>query len=195
MRAFRALISIGGLLIIISVYLLLPGGSISGTDTASIPSGANNFYRIGFNVYKASEIAGSYSLSDGSSITLYVMNDQQLTAYKSGLGTSNMFVTSGPSSTFTASITGPGNVYLVFQHGSSYTNQIQNVSVSWTLDGSNVTILAGGFALLIAGAVLTFIGYRKARSSQPPPSASDVVMFNQPKPPETPPSPPQNSRT
>src|SRR5207244_13393849 len=94
----------------------------------------NNSYLINFNVLKASNISGTFSEISGNSITLYIFNQQQQTAYQSCQTTDSMFSTSGSTGSFSASVLSPGNYYLVLEHGASFTDQVQNVQVSWVLD-------------------------------------------------------------
>ena len=187
MRAFRALISIGGLLVIIGVYLLLPATAVSKTETDTIPAG-NYFFRITFSVQKAGQISGTYSETAGNSVTLFVFNGAQLDAYRTGVNSSRMFATSGSSGSYSASVFSPGDYYLVLQHGSAYSSQPQSVLLTWTLDGMNPVWLGLGVSVLIVGVALSSLGYLKRRGALPPPSATDVIMFDQPKPsPEQPP--------
>jgi hypothetical protein len=187
LRAFRALISLGGLLVIIGIYLVLPATAVSNTETDTIPAGGNYFFRITFSVQKAGQISGTYSETAGNSVTLFVFNNVQLDAYRTGDNSSRMFVTSGSSGSYSASVFSPGDYYLVLQHGSAYSAQSQNVQLTWTLDGMNLVWLGIGVSVLIVGVALSSLGYLKRRGALPPPSATDVIMFNQPKPPEQPP--------
>src|SRR5213596_1759963 len=122
----------------------------------------------------------TFSETSGNSITLYIFNEQHQTGYQSGQTTDNMFSTSGSTGSFSASVLSPGNYYLVLEHGASFTDQVQNVQVSWVLDGSNLALLGTGLAILATGLVFLFIGYRKMHRASPPPSVTDVVMFDQP---------------
>ena len=167
-------------MLIIGVYIVLPATAVSGDQAASINIGANNYYRITFNILKAGRISGTFSETSGNSITLYIFNQQQQTGYQSGQTTDNMFSTSGSTGSFSASVLSPGNYYLVLEHGASFADQVQNVQVSWVLDGSNLALLGTGLAILATGLVFLFIGYRKMHGASPPPSATDVVMFDQP---------------
>ena len=99
-----------------------------------------------------------------------------------------MFVTSGITGTYSASVFSPGDYYLVLEHGAAYSNQAQNVRLSWTLDGMNPVWLALGISVLTIGLVLSSLGYLKRRGASPPPSATDVIMFDKPKPEGTPPN-------
>lgn len=194
MRAFRLLISLGGILLIVGVYLVLPPSSVSGSQNASIPSGANYFYRIGFDVYKAGRISGTFSETNGSGITLYIFTQDQYAAFKAGQSTNNLFTAVGSTGSFSASVAYPGTYYITMQHGSAFTGQTQNVQVSWLLDGSNPTILGIGFTVLAAAVVMIVIGYRKMARAQPPPSATDVIRFDKPES-ENPPPPPPASQS
>jgi len=185
-RAFRALISLGGLLVIIGIYLVIPATAVSSNETDTIPAG-NYFFRITFSIQKAGQISGSYSETSGNPITLYLFNGPQLAAYKAGDDSSRMFVTSGSTGSFAASVFSPGDYYLVLEHGAAYSSQAQNVQLSWTLEGMNPVWLALGISVLVIGVVLSSLGYLR-RGALPPPSATDVIMFDRPKPEGTPPT-------
>ena len=187
MRAFRALISLGGLLVIIGIYLVIPATAVSSNETDTIPAG-NYFFRITFSIQKAGQISGSYSETSGTPITLYLFNGPQLAAYKAGDDSSRMFVTSGSTGSYSASVFSPGDYYLVLEHGAAYSTQAQNVQLSWTLEGMNPVWLALGISVLVIGVVLSSLGYLKRRGALPPPSATDVIMFDRPKPEGTPPT-------
>ena len=96
-------------MLIIGVYIVLPATAVSGDQAASINIGANNYYRITFNILKAGRISGTFSETNGNSITLYIFNQQQQTGYQSGQTTDNMFSTSGSTGSFSASVLSPGN--------------------------------------------------------------------------------------
>lgn len=187
MRAFRALISLGGILVIIGIYLVLPAAAVSNTETDTIPAG-NYFFRITFSVQKAGQISGTFSETSGNSVTLFVFNGAQLDAYRTGVNSGWMFTASGSSGSYSASIFSPGNYYLVLQHGSAYAAQSQSVQLTWTLDGMNPVWLGIGVSVLIVGVALSSLGYLKRRGALPPPSATDVIMFDKPNPEGAPPA-------
>ena len=187
MRAFRALISLGGLLVIVGVYLVLPATAVSKSETDTIPAG-NYFFRITFSIQKAGQISGTYSETAGNSVTLFVFDGSQLGAYRTGDNSSRMFATSGSSGSYSASFSSPGDYYLVLQHGSAYSSQSQSVQLTWTLDGMNPGWLGIGVTVLIIGVALSSLGYVRRRRALPPPSATDVIMFDKPSSGETPPA-------
>jgi hypothetical protein len=158
---------------------------MSSNETDTIPAG-NYFFRITFSVQKAGQISGSYSETAGNPITLYLFNGPQFAAYRSGDNSSRMFVSSGRTGSYSASVSSPGDYYLVLEHGTAYSNRAQNVQLSWTLDGMNPVWLALGVSVLVIGVVLSSLGYLKRRGALPPPSATDVIMFDRPKPESTP---------
>jgi hypothetical protein len=161
--------------------LVIPATAVSSNETDTIPAG-NYFFRITFSIQKAGQISGSYSGTAGNPITLYLFNGPQLAAYRAGDNSSRMFVTSGITGTYSASVSSPGDYYLVLEHGAAYSSQAQNVQLSWTLNGMNPVWLALGISVLTIGLVLSSLGYLKGRGASPPPSATDVIMFDKPKP-------------
>ena len=167
---------------------MLPATAVSNTETDTIPAGGNYFFRITFSIQKAGQISGTYSETSGNLVTLFVFNGAQLGAYRTGDNSSRMFVTSGSSGSYSASVFSPGDYYLVLQHGSAYSGQTQSVRLTWTLDGMNPVWLGSGLSVLIIGVVLSSLGYLKRRGALPPPSATDVIMFNKPNPEGTPPA-------
>ena len=158
---------------------------MSNNETDTIPAG-NYFFRITFSLQKAGQISGSYSETTGNPVTLYLFNGAQLVAYRAGDNSSSMFVTSGKTGSYSASVFSPGDYYLVLEHGAAYSNQAQNVQLSWTLDGMNPVWLALGISVLVVGVVLSSLGYLKRRGALPPPSATDVIMFDKPEPEDSP---------
>lgn len=182
MRPFRILIAVGGILLIVGIYLVIPANSVSGNQTANIPPGAAYYYHIGFNVVKGGRISGTFSNINLTSLQLFIFNDQQYSTYQSGGSPDNMFTTTGASGSFSASIQTPGNYYLILQHTASMTNSGLIVQVSWLIDGSNITLLGAGLAVLAAAVAMIIVGYRKMGKSQPAPAAADVIRFDQPKP-------------
>src|SRR5207247_9709173 len=93
---------------IIGVYIVLPATAVSGDQAASINTGANYYYRITFSILKAGRISGTFSETNGNSITLYIFNQQQQTSYQSGQTTDNMFTTPSSTGTLSAPVPAPG---------------------------------------------------------------------------------------
>src|SRR5438093_13117026 len=101
-----------------------------------------------------------------------------------------MFVTSGSTGSYSASVFSPGDYYLVLEHGAAYSSQAQNVQLSWTLEGMNPDWLALGISVVVIGVVLCSLGYLKRCGALLPPSPTYVIMFasltpEDPPPPQT----------
>ncbi len=189
MKGFQALLIIGGLLIVVGVYLAIPPTPFSATHTANIPSGANYYYQLAMDVRKGGHISGTFSELSGNTILLYVFNSAQYDAYRSGGSVlDSMFQTSGSTGSFSVAVLTPGTYYIILQHAASTANQAQNVQVSYTIDGMNLIYLGSGLGVLAAGLILAIFGYRRKRKVTPPRTVTDVVMFGQPKPETTPPA-------
>ncbi len=180
MKAFRILLVTGGILLIIGIYLAVPGTGASGNGTYSVPSG-NFYYRITFNMLKAGRISGQFSETSGNTISLYIFTSAQFDSYRNGVADQNLFAMSGSSGSFSASVFSPGDYYLVLQHGANFVNQVQAVQLAWLLDGANPVLLGLGIAVLAVGVILSFVGYRMRARAAPPPSTAGVILFDQPK--------------
>src|SRR6059036_3102739 len=124
MRVFRVLLTTGGIFLIIGIYLVIPAAAVSGNGTHSVPAG-NFYYRITFNVQKAGRISGQFSETSANTVTLYVFTSAQFDSYRNGVVSQDLFVMSGSSGVFSASVTFPGDYYLVIQHGANFVNQAE----------------------------------------------------------------------
>jgi hypothetical protein len=187
-KGFQVLLIIGGLLIIVGVYLAIPPVPFTSSHTANLPSGGNYYYELGLQVGKGGHISGTFSELSGNTIVLYLFNSAQYGAYRSGSVYDSMFQTSGTTGSFSANVLTPGAYYIVLQHGANTANQAQNVQVSYTIDGMNLIYLGSGLGVLIVGLVLAAFGYRRKSKVTPPRAVTDVVVFGEPKPETTTPA-------
>ncbi len=193
MRAFQALSIFGGLLLIGSVYLLIPPVPFTASHDSTISAGGNMYLYDKLNVLRFGHLGGSFSQPQGEGLRVYVFTESEYNAFATQYVPQGLFLSDGPSSgTVSVSFPGPGNYYLVFTHGTGFENSAQSLSFSITVDGLNPVILAVGLGVLGAGAVLLVVGYRLRNKhlDQISAQASDVIMFDKPSPP---PSPPQSS--
>ena len=184
MRAFQVFSLLGGLLLVIGVYLLIPSSPLTASHNGTIDVGANVYLYDKFNVFQSGHLGGQFSESQGQPLRVYVFTDSQYSTFTTGNIPQGLFSSDGPSSgSFSVSIPSPGNYYLIFMHGVSFASSPQTISFSVSLDGYNPVVLASGFGSLAAGAASFFIGYRlrnKYLDEKATPKASDVVMFDKP---------------
>jgi hypothetical protein len=179
-RAFQAFIILGGIFLIVGVYLGIPPTPVTGSSNASIPAGAY-YYHFGFNVLKAGLISGTFSEASGNSIALYIFNAAQYSTWQQTGAVDHMFQTFGAIGSFSASIQSPGQYYIVLTHVAGTSGLIQNVQLNYSLDGTNIVFLGSAIILVIIGAALVSAGYAKKRKMAIPRTITDVTMFEAPK--------------
>ena len=178
MRSFQALLIVAGILFVIGVYVIYPPLPDSDNLTANIPTG-NYYSRIPFNIVKANQISGTYSVTGGTTVNVYIFTSGQFDLYRTGQTTDNLFKTTGSTGSFSTTVSTPGTYYLVFDHAGN--NNAQDVQITVLLGGWNPIFLGTGIALIAAGIALGILGNRQRRKQEAPRKATDVVMFDQPK--------------
>ena len=179
MKSFQALLIVAGILFIIGVYVIYPPLPVSDNIAANIPTG-NYYYRISFSIVKENQISGTYSVTGGTTVNVYIFTAGQFDLYRTSQSTSNLFQATGSSGSFGATVSTPGTYYLVFDHASN--NNAQDLQITYLLGGWNPIFLGAGVALIAAGIALGILGNRQRRKQEAPRKATDVVMFDQPKP-------------
>jgi hypothetical protein len=179
-KAFQAFLILGGIILIIGVYFIIPPIPVTGSGNASIPAGAY-YYRFSFSVVKAGRLSGTFSEASGNSITLYIFNAAQYSTWQETGTVDHMFETIQATGSFSASIQSPGQYYIVLTHAAGTGGLIQNVQVNYSLDGMNIVFLGSGIILVIVGASLVYAGYTRKRKTAIPPTITDVTMFEAPR--------------
>ena len=178
MKSFQALLIVAGILFIIGVYVIYPPLPVSDNIAANIPTG-NYYYRISFSIVKENQISGTYSVTGGTTVNVYIFTAGQFDLYRTSQSTSNIFQATGSGGSFSATVSTPGTYYLVFDHAAN--NNAQDVQITYLRDGWNPIFLGTGIALIAAGIALGIFGNRQRRKQEAPRKATDVVMFDQPK--------------
>jgi len=177
-KSFQALLIVAGILFIIGVYVIYPPLPVSDNIAANIPTG-NYYYRISFSIVKENQISGTYSVTGGTTVNVYIFTAGQFDLYRTSQSTSNIFQATGSGGSFSATVSTPGTYYLVFDHAAN--NNAQDVQITYLRDGWNPIFLGTGIALIAAGIALGIFGNRQRRKQEAPRKATDVVMFDQPK--------------
>ena len=178
MKSFQALLIVAGILFVIGVYVIYPPLPVSDNLAANIPTG-NYYYRISFSIVKENQISGTYSVTGGTTVNVYIFTAGQFDLYRTSQSTSNIFQATGSGGSFSATVSTPGTYYLVFDHAAN--NNAQDVQITYLRDGWNPIFLATGVALIAAGIALGILGNKQRRKQEAPRKATDVVMFDQPK--------------
>ena len=178
MKSFQALLIVAGILFVIGVYVIYPPLPVSDNLAANIPTG-NYYYRISFSIVKENQISGTYSVTGGTTVNVYIFTAGQFDLYRTSQSTSNIFQATGSGESFSATVSTPGTYYLVFDHAAN--NNAQDVQITYLRDGWNPIFLGTGVALIAVGIALGIFGNRQRRKQEAPRKATDVVMFDQPK--------------
>jgi len=177
-KSFQALIILAGILFIIGVYVIYPPLPLSDNLAANIPTG-NYYYRISFSIVKENQISGTYSVTGGTTVNVYIFTAGQFDLYRTSQSTSNLFRATGSSGSFSATVSTPGTYYLVFDHAAD--NNAQDVQITYLRDGWNPIFLGTGIALIAVGIALGVLGNKQRRKQEAPRKVTDVVVFDQPK--------------
>jgi hypothetical protein len=179
-KAFQSFIILGGILLLIGVYLGIPPTPVNGSGNASIPAGAY-YYHFGFNVLKAGLLSGTFSEASGNRVALYIFNAAQYRTWQETGAVDHMFQTFGAIGSFSASILSPGLYYIVLTHVAGTSGLIQNVQLNYSLNGTNIVFLGSAIILIIVGAALVSVGYTRKRKMDIPRTITDVTMFEAPR--------------
>ena len=167
-----------GILFVIGVYVIYPPLHVSDNLAANIPTG-NYYYRISFSIVKENQISGTYSVTGGTTVNVYIFTAGQFDLYRTSQSTSNLFRATGSSGSFSATVSTPGTYYLVFDHAAD--NNAQDVQITYLRDGWNPIFLGTGIALIAVGIALGVLGNKQRRKQEAPRKVTDVVVFDQPK--------------
>ena len=140
MKLFQILFVFAGLFYLIGVlFAISPIYANTKTATFSIPSGPY-YYSMSFNLLPWGSISGSFSESAGHTVNIYILNDEQLTAYSSSGQSQSIFSTSGPSGSFSASVSAVGRYSIVAGHGLGYEQTSQQLQVNYTVYGEGLPL-------------------------------------------------------
>ncbi len=185
MRAFRVLFLVSGVLITAGILALIPPTPVVGTRNVTLDPGY--YYYVPIKVAKAGQISGTFSEASGKMVRIYVFDSGQFNTLQNDGDSLGLFETENGSGTFSAGFQIPGSYYLVIRHGSGLEQTNEAVSLSFRIDGENLTVLGSGIASILGGVVLWTVGTRRKRADERRvPGAQDVVMFNQPMPQQPP---------
>lgn len=188
MRSFQVAIVIGSLLAGGGVWIMVPGSPSQESYNDNIAP--QQYLYIEFDIFWDGRVSGDYRETSGRSLYLHLFDTQQFLTFTTQFTAQGLYSTSGSQGTFSASLPIPGKYYIVLDHGPGYEAVTQAFSLNVKLDGTNGLILGLGIGMIAIGATVAIIGYRakkKVESQQQPPTQG-VILFDQPKPPEQPPS-------
>jgi hypothetical protein len=131
------------------------------------------------------EISGDFNVTGGSTVAFYVFTPDQYDDFAAGTGTASLYHTTDASDEFTVPDEGAGKLFIVFMHGDTYDAQV--VSYNMSASGIILTLVVAGAILMATGVVMIVFALRvkkgEAAAAPPVPQTSDVVRFDEPKPP------------
>ncbi len=161
------------------------------TITFTIPAGSIHVARWDFDVVSGGSASGSFLVSSGGDVELYVMTQSQHEAFLSGRNGGSLAFSEGPSGNFTAVLPSAGRYSLVIAHAADYTNVEEQGLVAIRISAIHTWPFIEGFGGVLAGGTLGAIAYglrtryRRIASAGPPPEGG-VVFFDSQEPPSPP---------
>ncbi len=185
MKAFKVLVVVGGVLLILGIILALGASTDdSRSSTFTIPGGSAYYYAYTFSgMFTGEQLTFNYDVSSSGTVDVYLLDAAAYGTYSYDLTVPSSLYAS-PGSVVgggTVSIPADGTYYLVINHGNGYSGIAQAGQMTIHASGLNVTLLAVGIGFAVVGVVLLALGYRMRSKAQPVPrgyvAPSQVTMF------------------
>lgn len=206
MKAFKVLVVLGGILVVIGLLLAVGAPkTLSKDSTFAFPGGAGYYYEYTLSgMFTGEQLTFNYVLNSTGSVDVYLLSADGYSSYSYDLTVPSSLYANPGSTSGAGSVVIPadGTYYLVVNHGSDSSALAQSGQMTIRATGLNVTVLAVGIALMVIGAVVLAVGYRMRSKAQPAPpgfaSTSQVTLFPRsgqelPPPPQPPPESPPRS--
>jgi len=166
------------------VFLILSSiPTETSSTTFTLPAGPY-YYRFETATLLNGEVSGDFQVTAGEDVTVMVLDQTEYDSYvESGLMTP-LDTASGMTGSFSASLSGVGKLFVVFEHDAFSGGAETDVTIDYKVSGIAVTFLVIGLVLIVAGIVIGVIGARarkKEAAERPPsPAASDVTILSPP---------------
>ncbi len=168
-RRGRGFLVLAAILIIAGLFAMFYGASPSGShDTAAIPANdatSEYFTQYSWSVLSGGAVHGTFSVTDGTPITVFVYNDADYNAYVNGENLTGLYTVTAASGSIDLQVNGWNTYHIVFAHAPNYTSREQDVSVNLTSTGIDPGYFLGGLAATVIGAVVAVVASRRARRS------------------------------
>ena len=194
MKKFKALMIVGGILLVIGLYVAVSSVYRSPTTiTFEIPVGEENYNYVELGLFSGAQLACEFTSNSGP-VDVRLFDEAQYRAYQwdgSGTGIANA---TGGSASFAVTISKGGKYYITIDHGTGQAGSTQTGRLTYKITGTDVTMLAIGAVLLLIGVIMIAVGLQMKKKEvvpQPylPPSAqgTGIIRFDEKKtPPEMP---------
>lgn len=168
-RRGRILLILGAILIaagfIAAAYATLPAGTETTAPIAPNDSLYEYFTEFEFSVLAGGTVQGTFSVVNGTPVTVFVFNDADYNAYVNGQNLTGLYTVTAVSGTIDLQVPGFNTYHVVFAHAPGYESQEQDVAVSLTSTGIEPLFFLGGVVAAVIGVALVVVGVRRARRS------------------------------
>jgi hypothetical protein len=151
-----------------AVYATFPAG----TDTIA-PIQANDsqyeyFTEFEFSVLAGGSVQGTFSVLNGTPVTVFVFNDADYDSYVNGANLTGLHTTTAAGGTIDLQVPGFNTYHVVFAHAPGFESQEQDVAVNLTSTGIDPLFFLGGLVAVFIGVALLVVGVRRMRGSGAP---------------------------
>jgi len=183
---------IGALMILIGLAATVGSLHLS-PETRDFDIDAGNLYfnYIDVGLFAGARLKGSFTVTSGGSINLYIFENREYQNYYNGNDCYYIESASGSSGTFDITVDVGDTYYIVLEHGSGYESMRQTGEVTHQIIGTDFVMIGLGIGLFIGGLMAIVYGWALKKKNDAQTAAfqqqySSGVTYFQP-PPATPP--------
>lgn len=195
-RTARILAVVGVVLLLIGAFVAWYGASpASVQDTALIPPDDTQyqyFSEYDFSVLAGGTVQGTFSVLNGTPVTVFVFNDADYSNYVNGANLTGLYTVTAVNGTLNLAVPGWNTYHVIFQHPDGYNGTYQEVAVNLSSTGIDPSFFLGGVVAIVIGIALVVYGVRRLRAPQPT-SPSDMFSGPATYGPSVPPTGPDTS--
>lgn len=170
-RTARILAVVGVVLLLIGAFVAWYGASpASVQDTSLIPPDDTQyqyFSEYDFSVLAGGTVQGTFSVLNGTPVTVFVFNDADYNNYVNGANLTGLYTVTAVNGTLNLAVPGWNTYHVIFQHPAGYNGTYQEVAVNLSSTGIDPSFFLGGMAAIVIGVALVVYGVRRLRAPQP----------------------------
>jgi hypothetical protein len=157
---------IGIFMLPVGVVAVVTDHPHTGSFAFTVPSG--QYYYFQLHVSNGGRVSGSFVEVQGLPLAVYVFNQQQYDEYKAFRTSTSLFsATNLSQGTYEASISAPGNYYVVLDHALGYYSTPEQVSLTVSVDGTNLPYqVLESLAPIGAGLLVAAFFLRRRKNSR-----------------------------
>lgn len=124
------------------------------------------FSEYDFSVLAGGTVQGTFTVLNGTPVTVFVFNDADYNSYVHGANVSGGYTNTAVSGSIDLAVSGWSTYHVIFQHPPGYNGTYQAVSVDLSSTGIEPSFFLGGVAALAIGLLLIAFGVRRMRQPQ-----------------------------